>query len=127
MALLNAARAPLVPGRNASAARSLDTAILFPQLDNFAASCHGVALQTACRMNLFNQAKSLGILTEFIDGQGHRRVTSEAALRIIVDAFPARTPYRFVAGPVVIRAGQPARTELLETATLPLRWTIQAG
>jgi 4-alpha-glucanotransferase len=77
-------------------------------------------------MDLFDQAKSLGILTEFIDGQGHRRVTSEAALRIIVDAFPARAPYRFVDEPVVIRAGQPARTALLEAAKLPLRWSINA-
>jgi 4-alpha-glucanotransferase len=78
-------------------------------------------------MDLFDQAKNLGILTEFIDGQGHRRVTSKASLRIIVDAFPARTPSRFVAGPMVIRAGRPSRTELLEAAELPLRWTIAAG
>jgi 4-alpha-glucanotransferase len=78
-------------------------------------------------MDLFDQAKLLGILTEFIDGQGHRHVTDEAALRIIVDAFPARTPYRFVEGPVVIRSGQPARTELVEAVALPLRWTIDAG
>src|SRR5215469_7035387 len=78
-------------------------------------------------MDLFDQAKSLGILTEFIDGQGHRQVTNEAALRIIVDAFPARTPYRFVEGPVVIRSGQPARTELAEAVVLPLRWKIDPG
>jgi 4-alpha-glucanotransferase len=78
-------------------------------------------------MDLFDQAKTLGILTEFIDGQGHRHVTDEAALRIIVGAFPARTPYRLVEGPVVIRTSQPARTELAEAAKLPLRWTIDAG
>jgi len=78
-------------------------------------------------MDTFDQAKSLGILTEFIDGQGQRQVTKEAALRIIVDAFPARTPYRFVGGPVVVRSGQPARTELPEAAALPLRWKIDAG
>jgi 4-alpha-glucanotransferase len=77
-------------------------------------------------MDLSDQAKSLGILTEFIDGQGHRQVTNEAALRIIVDAFPARTPYRFVEGPVVIRSGLPARTELTETAALPVLWKIDA-
>jgi 4-alpha-glucanotransferase len=77
-------------------------------------------------MDLFDQAKSLGILTEFVDGQGHRQVTDEAALRIIVEAFPARTPYRFVDGPVVIRTGQPARTELAEMASLPLRWRVDA-
>ncbi len=78
-------------------------------------------------MDLFDQAKSLGILTEFIDGQGQRQVTKEAALRIIVDAFPARTPYRFVEGPIVVRSGQPERTELREAAALPLRWKIEAG
>ena len=78
-------------------------------------------------MNLHTQAKNLGILTEFIDGQGHQRVTGEAALKIIVDALPAQAPYRFVAGPVVIRSGRPTRTELHEAAALPLRWKIVAG
>jgi 4-alpha-glucanotransferase len=75
-------------------------------------------------MNLFEKAKNLGILTEFIDGQGVSHVTGETALKIIVDAFPARTPYRFVDGAVVIRSGQPARSELAEAAKLPLRWKI---
>ena len=61
-------------------------------------------------MDLFTQATNLGILTEFIDGQGHRHVTDETALKIIVDAFPARTPRRLLDGAVVIRTGQPART-----------------
>jgi 4-alpha-glucanotransferase len=78
-------------------------------------------------MDLFNQAKTLGILTEFVDGQGVRHVTDETALKIIVDAFPARTPYRFIEGPVVIRSGQPARSELAEAAKLPLTWKIDAG
>ena len=34
------------------------------------------ALQTACRMDLFEIAKARGIQTEFLDGQGHRRVTT---------------------------------------------------
>ena len=78
-------------------------------------------------MDLFSQAKNLGILTEFTDGQGQRHVTDEAALKIIVEAFPARTPPRFVDGPVVIRSGQPARTELGEGAKPPVRWAIQAN
>ena len=77
-------------------------------------------------MDLFSQAQALGILTEFTDGQGQRHVTDEAALKIIVDAFPARTPRRFVDGPVVIRSGLPARTELREAARLPVRWKIEA-
>ena len=78
-------------------------------------------------MDLFTKAKELGIQTEFIDGHGHRHVTGAAALKIIIDALPARTPYRFVGGAVVLRSGQPARTELKQAATLPLRWKIVAG
>ncbi len=79
-------------------------------------------------MDLYTQAKNLGILTEFVDGQGIRHVTGETALQLIVDAFPARTPYRFLEdGVVVIRSGQPARSELAEAAKLPLTWKIDAG
>lgn len=77
-------------------------------------------------MDLFKEAANLGILTEFTDGQGQRHVTDEAALKIIVDAFPARTPRRFVNGPVVIRSSLPARTELGEGVRLPVHWTIAA-
>jgi 4-alpha-glucanotransferase len=78
-------------------------------------------------MDLFNQATNLGILTEFTDGQGQRHVTDEAALKIIVGAFPARTPRRLVDGPIVIRFGKPARTELREGVQLPVRWSVEAG
>jgi 4-alpha-glucanotransferase len=78
-------------------------------------------------MNLLSQAQNLGILTEFTDGQGQRHVTDEAALKIIVNAFPARTPRRFVDGPVVVRSGLPARTELGRSVKLPVRWRVEAG
>ncbi len=78
-------------------------------------------------MDLFAKAKELGIQTEYIDGQGHRHVTDEAVLKIIIDALPVRVPYRFLGGAVVIRSGRPARTELSEAATFPLRWKIVAG
>jgi len=78
-------------------------------------------------MNLFTKAKDLGIQTEFIDGQGHRHVTDAAALEIILDALPVRTPRRFLSQVVVVRSGQPSRTELEPAATLPLRWKIVAG
>ncbi len=77
-------------------------------------------------MDLFTKAKELGIQTEFIDGQGHRHVTDEAALKIIIDALPVRAPRRFLGGTVVMRSGRPARTELKGAATLPLRWKIIA-
>ena len=75
-------------------------------------------------MDLFTTASQRGIQTEFIDGQGHRHVTDVAALRIILDALPARTPRRFLGEPVVIRSGQPSRTQLSQAATFPLRWKI---
>ncbi len=78
-------------------------------------------------MDLFDQAKNLGIQTEFIDGQGHRRVTDAAALKVILDALPPQTPRRLLADPVVVRSGQPARSELSQAAILPLQWKIMAG
>ena len=78
-------------------------------------------------MNLFTQAENLGIQTEFIDGQGHHRVTGEAALKIIVDALPALAPYRLIGSPVVIRCGETARTDLAQAVTFPLRWKIVAN
>jgi 4-alpha-glucanotransferase len=78
-------------------------------------------------MDLFSQAQNQGILTEFTDGQGQRHVTDEAALKIIVNAFPPRTPRRFVDGPVVIRTGLPARIQLGEGVRPPVRWRIAAG
>ena len=45
-------------------------------------------MQTTGLMDLFAQANSQGIQTEFLDGQGHRRVTDAAALKIILDALP---------------------------------------
>jgi 4-alpha-glucanotransferase len=75
-------------------------------------------------MDLFSQARNLGILTEFIDGQGFRHVTDETALRIIVDALPTGGAYRFVEGPVVIRFGRAARTVLTAAVRPPLRWMI---
>lgn len=78
-------------------------------------------------MNLFAKAADLGIQTEFIDGQGHPHVTDAAALKIILDALPAEKPQRFLNQPVVIRSGQPSRTDLAESATFPLRWKIVAG
>jgi 4-alpha-glucanotransferase len=78
-------------------------------------------------MDLFTKARKLGIQTEYIDGQGHRHVTDEAALKIIVDALPVRVPYRFLGEAVVVRSGRPARTVLKQAAAFPLRWKIVAG
>jgi 4-alpha-glucanotransferase len=65
-------------------------------------------------------------VTEFVDGQGRRRVTDAAALQVILDALPPRTAYRFVDGPVVLRAGQPARSVPGDAVTLPVGWKIVA-
>src|SRR5215813_5149607 len=85
------------------------------------------ALQTACRMDLYSQDRTLGILTQFVDGQGQTRVTDEAALKIIIDALPERTERRLLEAPVVIRPGEPAHTELSQAAGPPVRWTVTAG
>ncbi|MBA2400706.1 MAG: 4-alpha-glucanotransferase [Bradyrhizobium sp.] len=76
-------------------------------------------------MDLFAQAKRQGIQTEFVDGQGHRRVTAAAALKIILDALPPQTPGPLIGGPVVVRSGLPTRTELSAAAKLPVRWKIE--
>ena len=47
-------------------------------------------------MNLFAEAKNRGIQTEFVDGQGYRRVTDAAALRIVLDALPPKPNERLV-------------------------------
>ncbi len=78
-------------------------------------------------MELLTRAKELGIQAEFIDGQGHRHVTDDAALKIILDALPAEMPRRLLDGPVVIRSGHLVRTRLDPAARLPVRWKIVAG
>jgi 4-alpha-glucanotransferase len=78
-------------------------------------------------MDVFTKAKELGIRTEFVNGQGRRHVAGEAALKIIVDALPAPASRRFLDQTVVIRSGQPARTEILKDTNSPLRWKIVAG
>jgi len=78
-------------------------------------------------MDLYARAHSLGIQTEYIDGQGHRRVTDAAALKTILDALPLQTPRRLIGQPVVVRSGHPARTELPQAASFPLRWKIVNG
>src|SRR3569833_3396841 len=77
-------------------------------------------------MNIFSQAQDLGILTEFYEGQGVRHVTDEAALKIIVEAFPQSPPHRQLEGPVVVRSGRAAHSQLgVETALL-VEWTIRS-
>ncbi|MBR0752280.1 4-alpha-glucanotransferase [Bradyrhizobium jicamae] len=78
-------------------------------------------------MDLYAKARSLGIQTEYIDGGGHRRVTTPEALTTILDALPPQTPRHFVSEPVVIRTGQAAATDLPESARLPVRWKIADG
>src|ERR1700754_1221205 len=81
----------------------------------------------ACRMDVYDRARELAIQTEFVDGQGHRHVTDEIALKIILDALPERNPPRFLAGPVVIRSHEPARTKLSPAVALPVSWKLMAG
>jgi 4-alpha-glucanotransferase len=77
-------------------------------------------------MDLFAQAAARGIQTEFLDGQGHRRVTDAAALKIILDALPQEAQGPLLGRPVVVRAGRHAATELSAGAKLPVMWKILA-
>jgi 4-alpha-glucanotransferase len=78
-------------------------------------------------MDLFTRAKGLGIQTEFVDGHGRRHVTDPAALEIILDAMPAPAPHGWLGAAVVVRSGQPSRTEISPAAKPPLGWKIMAG
>src|SRR5262245_20104535 len=80
-----------------------------------------------CRMDLFAQADSQGIQTEFVYGQGHRRGTDGGTLKIILEALPPQAPGPLIGHPVVVRSGRPSRTELTADATLPAQWKIVAG
>ena len=75
-------------------------------------------------MDLFAEAKSRGIQTEFVDGQGHRRVTGAEALKIILDALPSENPGPLIGQPVVIRSGRPAKSEISQAVAFPVRWKI---
>ncbi|NOJ49963.1 4-alpha-glucanotransferase [Bradyrhizobium archetypum] len=77
-------------------------------------------------MNLFAEAASRGIQAEFLDGQGRRRVTDAAALKMVLDALPPQAPGPLISQPVVVRSGRPARTDLQATAKLPAKWKIVA-
>jgi 4-alpha-glucanotransferase len=78
-------------------------------------------------MDLFEIARARGIQSEFLDGQGNRRVTDAGALKIILDALPPQVPGPLIGQPVVIRAGKAARATLLPDAKLPTSWKITSG
>ena len=78
-------------------------------------------------MDIYKKARSLGVLTEYIDGQGRQRVTEVAALEVILGALPPSTPRRLLDGPAVIRTGLPPSCALSKAAALPVDWKILAG
>ena len=75
-------------------------------------------------MDLLAQAQIKGVQSEFVDALGKLRVTDPVALKSILDALPEKRVYRFVSGPVVVRALGHPRTELAATGTPPLQWKI---
>ncbi|AWM09309.1 4-alpha-glucanotransferase [Bradyrhizobium symbiodeficiens] len=75
-------------------------------------------------MDLLAQAQIKGVQSEFVDALGKLRVTDPVALKSILDALPEKRVYRFVEGPVVLRALRHSRTELAATGGVPLKWTI---
>ncbi|MDH2386292.1 4-alpha-glucanotransferase [Bradyrhizobium sp. CER78] len=78
-------------------------------------------------MDLYAKAHTLGIQTEYIDGSGHRRVTTPEALTAILAALPPHTPRRIVIDPVVVRGGHGGQTQLSEAAQLPVQWKLTNG
>ncbi len=78
-------------------------------------------------MDFYKTAQNLGILTEFVDGQGERRVTDLTALKIIINALPVQTPRRLIEEAVVIRSGHPAWTTFSDVTRLPVRWRLDGG
>jgi 4-alpha-glucanotransferase len=78
-------------------------------------------------MDLIAQAQIKGVQSEFVDALGKLRVTDPVALKSILDALPEKRVYRFVTGPVVVRALRHARTELADIGAPPIAWTITAG
>jgi 4-alpha-glucanotransferase len=75
-------------------------------------------------MDLLAQAQIKGVQSEFVDALGKLRVTDPVALKSILDALPEKRVYRFVQGPVVVRALRHSRTELAATGAPPLKWSI---
>jgi 4-alpha-glucanotransferase len=75
-------------------------------------------------MDLLAQAQIKGVQSEFVDALGKLRVTAPEALKSILEALPEKRVYRFVSGPVVVRALRHARTELAAIGAPPLKWTI---
>ena len=75
-------------------------------------------------MDLLAQARIKGVQSEFVDALGKLRVTAPEALKSILDALPEKRVYRFVSGPVVVRALGNPRTELAAIGAPPLQWKV---
>ncbi|QQO19954.1 4-alpha-glucanotransferase [Bradyrhizobium diazoefficiens] len=78
-------------------------------------------------MDLLAQARIKGVQSEFVDALGKLRVTDPVALKSILDALPEKRVYRFVSGPVVVRALGHPRTELTAIGAPPLKWKLTAN
>ncbi|MBR0904916.1 4-alpha-glucanotransferase [Bradyrhizobium liaoningense] len=78
-------------------------------------------------MDLLAQARIKGVQSEFVDALGKLRVTDPVALKSILDALPEKRVYRFVGGPVVVRALGHPRTELAAIGAPPLQWKLSAN
>jgi 4-alpha-glucanotransferase len=75
-------------------------------------------------MDLLAQAQIKGVQSEFVDALGKLRITDPVALKSILDALPEKRVYRFVSGPVVVRALGHPRTELATIGAPPLKWKM---
>lgn len=78
-------------------------------------------------MDIYAKAAELGIQTGFHDGQGAWHTTDAAALNIVLDALPARSPRRFLDQIVVLQVGSAGPTTLASGIRTPLMWQILDG
>ena len=114
------------PG-NAGRGRALDTVYLLPYSGQFRDALLTFACKPRAEWTFSLKPIDRGIQTEFLDGQGHRRVTDAAALKIILDALPPQAPGPLLGQPVVVRSrAAGAKPNSGPRPALPVDWKIVA-
>ncbi len=96
--------------------RRVEIGYPLPQIQKFPSNFRLLLCKQRAEWTFFTKAAELRIQTGFHDGQGQWHTTGEAALKLILDAMPVRTPHRFVASPVVVG---PARVPAPSSMRLP--------
>ena len=77
-------------------------------------------------MDVYFKAKQLGIETEFLDWQGHRRVVGKEALAAVLDALPPQPSWQHLPGPIAKNAHDPVLKVTVRGAD-GCTWSIRRG